>query len=112
MGTAARITSDGAYLDYTPGSAVTAGDVIVLGELVTVADEDIAASALGAVSKRGIYRFPKTAATTYAVGVKVYWDVADQEITEDADGGTNKFAGYVALAAASADTTIDVLLAD
>ena len=40
----ATFRHEGASIDYTPGSAISAGDVIVQGELVGVAKLDIAAN--------------------------------------------------------------------
>lgn len=40
----------GLRVDYTPGGAVDAGDVVVLSNMVGIAELDIAASALGALS--------------------------------------------------------------
>lgn len=104
MAFAAEYFQVGNIIDYTPGSAVAAGDVVVQGELVGVARQPIAANALGALAISGVFKWLKTAATVYAVGVLVYWDVADQEATEDADGGTNKLIGKTTIAALSADT--------
>lgn len=79
--------------DYTPGSAVTAGDVIVLNDRTYVARADIAASALGALDcGGGVYQCTGDAAIT--AGKKVYWDNANDKVTETAMG--NKVFGYVA----------------
>lgn len=101
----------GDYIDYTPSSAVKAGDVVVLGDLVTVADNDIAANAKGAVAVSGVYIFPKDtgSAEALAVGTKVYWDANNEVIT--ATASTHKQAGYVVEAAAASDATVKVLLA-
>lgn len=102
----ALYVQEGGSVDYTPGSAVLAGDVVVQGEMVGVAKLPIAANALGALSITGVFDFLKTAATVYAVGVVVFWDVADSEATEASDTGTNKRIGHVVLAAASGDATV------
>ncbi len=102
----ANFIKDGKTIPHTPGSDVTAGDVIVLGEKVTVAKHDIPTGALGAVSAEGTFDFPKTAVTVYDIGAKVFWDVADQEATEDDDTDTNKLIGYVSVAALSADALV------
>src|SRR5215471_19669466 len=57
--TPALFRQEGDLLDYTPNAVVSAGDVIVIGNAVTVAMEDIAANALGAVRRRGVIRMPK-----------------------------------------------------
>lgn len=102
---------EGKSIAYTPsGSDVTAGDVILVGIKICVAKHDIADGVEGTLAVCGIFKFPKTAATVYAIGVAVYWDVADQEATEDDDTGTNKLIGYVSRAAASADTEVECAL--
>ena len=102
----ANFIKDGMSIPHTPGSAVTAGDVILVGEKIAVAKHDIAANADGTLAAEGTFDFPKTAATVYAVGVKVYWDVADQEATEDDDTATNRLIGYVSVAALSGDALV------
>jgi len=103
---------DGKAIDYTPGSAVSAGDVVVQGDLVGVAKLDIAANALGALAVEGVFDFPKAAGggTAITAGAKVYWDVGDTEAKEDAEAGANKYLGKVVTAAADADTTVRVRL--
>lgn len=108
---------DGANIDYTPGSAVTAGDVIVLGDLVAVAEVDIAAGELGALALNGTFRVAKiTGAIT--VGAKVYWNPTGDPVggtagsgAATATAGSLKLMGYAAAAAASGDATVDVVLA-
>ena len=96
----------GNIIDYTPGADVAAGEVVVQGELVGVARQVILANALGALAISGVFKFAKDNATAFAVGVLVYWDVADNEATEDADTGTNKLIGKTVLAAADTDTIL------
>lgn len=94
-------------LPYTPsGADVNAGDVILVGDKVCVAKHDIKDGELGTLSTCGQFDFPRTSATEYLQGKKVYWDVADQEATEDDDTGVNKLIGYVAeyVGAGEADT--------
>ncbi len=74
---------DGKSIDYTPGSAVAAGAVVVQAELVGVAKLPIAANKLGSLAVEGVFDFPKAtgASTAIAAGDVVYWDVADQSRT-------------------------------
>lgn len=94
-------------IDYTPSSAVAAGDVVVLNDLVTVAPRPIAANALGAVAIEGVHSMPK-ASGAIGQGAIVYWDATNSNITTTSSG--NKRAGKAAAAAASADTTVQVIL--
>ena len=106
----AQFVHDGRSIDYTPASAVTAGDVVVQGDLVGIAKLDIAASALGALAVTGVFDVPKTAGqgTAIAAGKKVYWDATNKVATETAQGNT--YLGKTVAAAADADTTVRVRL--
>jgi len=108
----AQFIHDGKSIDYTPGSAVSAGDVVVQGDLIGIAKLDIAASALGALAVDGVFDLPKAsgASTAIAAGAKVYWDAGDSEAKEDAESGANKYLGKVVAAAADADTAVRVRL--
>lgn len=84
---------------YTPGSAVTAGDVVVQNDLVCIAHDAIAANRRGEVAAvGGVYRV--TADAAIVVGKKVYWDDTANKITETSTG--NKVFG-MNVEASSAD---------
>jgi predicted RecA/RadA family phage recombinase len=103
----ANYVQTGDFVDYTPGSAVTAGDVVVQEELVGVAVHDIAASALGAIRVDGVFDIAKDG-NSMAAGVKVYWDASYSRVTETV--GSNKLVGKVVIAAAAGDSTARVRL--
>jgi len=99
--------NEGKSVPHTPsGADITAGDVLLIESKLLVAKHDIADGEEGTLAAQGVFDFPRTAATTYTAFKPVYWDVADQEATEDADGGTNKRIGYVVVGGAQADTTV------
>jgi predicted RecA/RadA family phage recombinase len=108
----ARFIHDGHSIDYTPGSDVSAGDVIVQGDLIGIAKFNIAANALGGLAIAGVFDFSKTVGTgeAIAIGEKVYWDVADAVAKTDDESGANKYIGKVIKAAVDADTTVQVRL--
>ena len=108
----ATFRHEGAAIDYTPGTAVAAGDVIVQGELVGVANLDIAANVLGALAVQGVFDFPKATggSTAIAAGAVVYWDVGDSEAKEDDETGANKLIGKTVAAAGDNDATVRVRL--
>lgn len=108
----ARFVHEGKSIDYTPSSAVTAGDVVVQGDLVGVAKLDIAANALGALAVTGVFDFPKAAGTDkgIAVGTTVYWKADPGVAQADSESSTNKLIGKVVKTAADADTTVRVRL--
>lgn len=105
----------GEAIDYTPGSAVAAGAVVVQGSLPGFARSPIAANELGSLGVVGVYRVAKSNGAITA-GAAVYWD-ADG----DPEGGTagtgaatttatgNTFLGFAVAAAAETGTTVDVL---
>ena len=100
----------GDQIDYTPGAAVAAGDVVVQGDLIGVAKQPIAASALGALAVSGVFDFPKATGggSAIAAGATVYWDVADQQAKTDSETGANKLLGKTVAAAGDNDTTVRV----
>ena len=103
---------DGRSVDYTPGSDVTAGDVVVQGELVAIAKVDIAANALGALAVQGVFDVPKATGEGegIAAGANVYWDAAEGEAGTDAEAGANKLMGKAVQAAGDDDATVRVRL--
>jgi len=97
-------------VDYTPGSAVDAGDVIVVGDEIRIAHVDIPANTLGALAAGGgVYRFAKAAGTSKAIaaGKRVYWDASGEVVTETAS--THKIAGRTVAATGDDDTEVDVI---
>lgn len=91
-------------VDYTPDSAVSAGDVVVQNDLVGVAVNDIAASEKGSLVLDAVIKAPKTAGTSTAIaaGEIVYWDADNDVVTETA--GSNAALGLAVEAATDAAT--------
>ncbi len=108
----AQFVHDGKTIDYTPGADVTAGDVIVQGDLVGVAKLDIKASALGSLALVGVFDFAKEAdiGVTFVVGALAYWDEANKVAVATNGGGAHKLLGKVVKAAADGDATVRVRL--
>ena len=102
--------SEGVSVDYTPGSAVSAGDVVVQGELVGVAALDIAADALGALCIEGLFLWPKDVGSGDAItaGQRLYWDATNEIVTGTA--GSNKGRIFAIEAAAAAIATVKAVL--
>lgn len=108
----ARFIHDGNSIDHTPGSDVTAGDVVVQGDLVGIAKLDIAAGTLGALAVTGVFDVPKATGTGEAIaaGVKVYWDATNSVATTDENAGVNTYLGKTVAAAGDDDATVRVRL--
>jgi predicted RecA/RadA family phage recombinase len=98
---------DPLMVDYTPGSAVTAGDVLVLEDVLRVAHLDIEASRKGALAAGGgVYEGPKTVGQAFSDGETVYWNATTKRFTTTA--GANKVFGPAAGDADASDTTARV----
>ena len=115
--TPALMYQEDGMIDHTPVSAVTAGDVVVVGTLVLVATRDIAAGSLGSLADTGIFKFPKVAAQSGTAGDAVYWDVDGSPVTGTALSGAasttstvGNLAGWLAEDAASGDEYYKVVL--
>ncbi len=103
-----KFVATGDSVDYTPDSAVSAGDVVVQGELIGVSMQDIAAGDLGALAVSGIFDFPKDTGSASAIsaGAKAYWDEENEQATATAD--SNVYLGKAIAAAAASDSTVRV----
>jgi len=102
----ASYVMDGDCFDYTPGSAVAAGDVVVIGSLVAVAPRPIAANTLGALCVEGVFEFPCATGATGAQGSAINWYATSGV----AHASTGVAAGKLAKARAAGDATVQVLI--
>lgn len=100
----------GNHVDYTPGGAVDAGEVVVQNELVGVATAPIAANALGSIAVEGVFDVQKDTGSADAInaGALVYWD-SGNEVATTTSGG-NKLMGKCIRAAAAGAATVRVKL--
>lgn len=105
------------YVDYTPGSAVTAGDVILQGTLVGIVPTDLAASQKGSLNVLGVWNVPKDSSNLSAVGTAVYWDADGSPVDGTALSGcftstatANTFAGWCLETAGAGVGDVDILL--
>ena len=110
--TLAQFVQQGNSIDHTPAGAITAGDVVVQGDLIGIAQVDCVANQIGALAVTGVFDIDKAtgASTAIAVGTKVYWDAADQQAKADDEAGANKYLGKTIAAAGDDDTTVRVRL--
>ncbi len=95
---------EGQSLDYTPVSAVSAGDVIALqNNFYGIAKLDIAANVLGALATTGIYQAAKPAGVIN-FGALLYWNADTKQVqTTTID---NAYIGRAAAPAADTDETV------
>lgn len=113
--TQATFVQEGALVDYTPGSAVSAGDVVVQGNMVGIANLDIEASKLGALAVAGVFDVVKEEVAVTA-GADIWWRPAGDPYGGTADSGAaspvggSSYLGKAVQAAASTDATVRVRL--
>lgn len=110
---AAVFVGEGEFIDHTPAADLIAGQVVVQGELVAVAQRAAAAGDKAALATTGLYDFPKLvgAGEGIAVGSKVFWEEANQVARTDDASGTNKYIGKTVAAAGDDDPTVRAQLA-
>jgi len=104
----ATFVQSGASIDYTPGSAVVAGQVIEQVNLVGIATQPIAANVAGTLQVEGIFDFVKTASLVVNLGDLVYWDDTLNEANKTS--ASNMLIGKCTKASAAGDTTVRVKL--
>ena len=102
--------AEGKSLSYTngTGSDIAAGDLVEVGVKVGVAAVDIADGASGTVAMDGVFEVTKKAPLVITQGDLLYCSATSGELDKTATAQT--LAGYAAASAASADTTVQVVL--
>lgn len=97
------------------GSAVVAGQVVVVGQQLAIACTDIASGATGEVALDGMFVVPKVTTAVIANGEMVLWDVSagkfDAKSATPATGDVSN-AAIAAEAAGNGATTIRIQLAN
>jgi len=102
---------DGNTIDFTPDVAVSAGQLLQLGDgRAAYAPVAIAAGELGAVRVSGIVRLAKTTGIVLLPGGKAFWDYSADKVHFKTANDRDFYAGVVVVQAASADTEVDVAL--
>ena len=106
----------GREIDYTPSSAVVAGQVVVQSNLVGIAKEAIAADTQGTLAIAGIFDVVQ-AAEAITVGSAVYWDDNGSPVGGVALSGAatatasgNTFMGFAQETTENTDTVVRVAL--
>lgn len=104
---ATNYVADGATVDYVAGSAIASGDLVVIGELVGVANDAIANGATGVVHVQGVFSVPKEAGLAVTQGDILYCDATGGELDKT---NTGTQAGKAYADAAGGDSTVKVIL--
>lgn len=102
----------GDVMTTTAPADAASGAVVKIGALLGVAAHPALSGAPLEVCLRGVHRLPKTAGAAIAQGAALRWDVSAGAFVAggSADSGDVTGAAVAFEAAASADTTIAVLL--
>ena len=108
----AQFIHDGDSIDYTPGSAVAAGDVVVQGDLIAIAKLDIAAGQLGALATVGVFDVPKATGggTDIDAGAKLWWNATDSRVEKVVGDPARPYLGKAVAAAGVDDELVRVRL--
>ncbi len=108
----ARYIHAGKTIDHTPPVDIAAGTVVLMQDMVGVANFDIAANTLGALTIEGVFDFPKEAGIgkMIAPGSSLFWDHSMQVATTDMDSGNNKYLGKSVASASEDDTVVRLKL--
>lgn len=97
----------GVELVFTAGANLTAGQGLLSGDVFGVVKVSVLSGQQATLLVRGAFTLPKTAADTFALHQRVYWDNGTAKLTTTAGG--NRSVG-VATAAAGAGTTSAALM--
>ncbi|MCR9258220.1 MAG: DUF2190 family protein [Pseudomonadaceae bacterium] len=107
---------EGKTLVYTNGgSAIVGGSVVIVGDLVAVAGEDIANGATGVLYLEGEFLLPKVSGAEIGIGEKVIWDDSADAFEDSAAtpaSGDVSGAAFATQTAGSGTTTVNVKLAN
>jgi len=86
---AQNFVRDAGYVVYSnSGAAISAGDVVDVGDSYGVALVDIASNATGVVRIDGVWDLTLATNETITVGDKLYWDSSNEQVTETSTADT------------------------
>ena len=108
----ARFIHEGKSIDYTPSADVTAGDVVVQGDLIGVAPRSIVSGHLGALQIEGVFDFPKDTGTgtDITAGAKLWWNATDGQVEKVVGDPARPYLGKAVAAAGIDDELVRVKL--
>lgn len=113
---ATNFQQPGEVIDWpnATGNDVSSDDVVVIGQILGVAQTDIANGETGPVMVTGVHRLPKVSGAVIAQGEVLVWDSSagafDDKQATPASGDISGNAAYAWESAGSGTTTIAVKL--
>jgi predicted RecA/RadA family phage recombinase len=99
-----KYVQEGEVIDYTAGSEVVSGQVVLMGKRIGVAIAAIPAGASGALAVSGVFTLAKLSTDVVAQGDLLYWDNGNSRLTTTV--GANTLAGFAWEAAGSGVATV------
>lgn len=102
---------EGSVVPYTIPSSTTIvpGDVVIIGKMIGIAKSGGTEADVISVCLEGVYELPKDAPLVITKGDKVFWSVANSEVTKTV---TDVPLGIAWASAVSAATTVEVRLSE
>lgn len=101
-----KFVQPGDVIDYTAGSNIVAGQVVLIGARIGVALQDIANGKVGSVAMTGVFTINKLSTDVVAAGALLYWDNSNSRLTVTSSGNT--LAGYAVAAAGNGVATVNI----
>lgn len=103
----------GNVLDHIASGAIASGEVVVMGNILGVALDDIANTETGPVQIKGVFTVPKVSGAVIAQGESLTYDISaeafDDNSATPATGDVTGAAAVAAVAAGDGATTMQVL---
>jgi predicted RecA/RadA family phage recombinase len=100
----------GKVIDFVaPSGGVVSGTPVLIGAILVIPVASAVAGETFAGELRGQFTLAKASGAITA-GAAMYWDDTAKNVTTTSNTGANKLVGFAPLAAASGDTTVDVVL--
>ncbi len=106
----ARFVHQGNNLDIVPATDIDSGSVIISGDLIGIASLPIPADALGSITVTGVFDIRRETGAATPLGTKLYFDAANNRVSDDDDSGARPYIGMSVQAAADNDPTVRLRL--
>ena len=106
MAKEAIYTHEGKVIDVTAPHDIKVGDVVVMGDLIGVANVTAQTGELLGLSVSGVFQMTAKSDDIIEVGNKLYWDDTAKELTLTAD--SNTFVGVATTAKADVAGVVSV----
>jgi predicted RecA/RadA family phage recombinase len=93
---------------HTAAEDLSAGEAVLIGDILGIALVDIASGATGSCAVEGVWSVPKLSTDTFAEGQILYWDDGNSRLTETAS--THKRVGICWETAGNPSSTCKIKL--